>query len=89
MERVERIGEIKYHMNRLTEEELNNIRFHAIARVSQALHEVEVTEVEIALRRPEQQLTLADAGFNSSGDYVQLERTPIAQRDFESHRVDL
>jgi hypothetical protein len=57
-ERVERIGEVKYHMNRLTEEELNNIRFHSIARVSQALHEVQLVEAEIAFRRPDQQLVL-------------------------------
>lgn len=86
-ERVERIGEVKYHMNRLTEEELNNIRFHSIARVSQALHEVQLVESELALRRPEEQLALADAGFTATGDYI--ERTPLAQRDFESHRVDL
>ena len=61
-ERVERIGEVKYHMNRLTEEELNNIRFHSIARVSQALHEVELVEAEIAFRRPDQQLMLEVPG---------------------------
>lgn len=57
-ERVERIGEVKYHMNRLTEEELNGIRAHTIARVSQALHEVQLVETELAFRRPDQQLTL-------------------------------
>lgn len=88
-ERVERIGEIKYHLNRLSEDELNVIRAHTIARVSQALHEVQIIETELALRRPEEQLVLSDAGFTASGDYVQLERTPLAQRDFESHRVDL
>ena len=58
MERIERIGEVKYHLNRLTEEELNGIRAHTIARVSQALHEVELIETEIAFRRPDQQLIL-------------------------------
>jgi hypothetical protein len=58
MERIERISEVKYHLNRLTDEELNGIRAHTIARVSQALHEVEIIETEIGLRRPEQQLIL-------------------------------
>jgi len=30
-----------------------------------------------------------DAGFTPSGEYVVLERTPVAQQDFDSRRVDL
>ncbi len=70
MERVERIDGEKYHLNRLTEDELNGIRAHTIARVSQALHDVEIIETELALRRPEQQTALVDSGFTSDGNYV-------------------
>lgn len=58
MERVQRLDGQKYHLNRLSVDELNGIRAHTIARVSQALSDVEVIEAELALRRPEQQLSL-------------------------------
>ena len=65
MERVERLDGEKYHLNRLTEDELNGIRAHTIARVSQALHDVEIIETELALRQPK-----SESGFTTDGNYV-------------------
>lgn len=80
MERVERIGGIKYHLNRLTPAELENIRAHSIAQISGLMHDVEVVEAELAARRPEEQLVL---------DIPQIERTNVVQADFRSRVVDL
>lgn len=58
MENVQRIGGEKYHINRLSNEELENLRMHSIARISGLMHDIEVVELELATRRPEQQLIL-------------------------------
>ena len=70
MERVERIGGEKYHLNRLSQEELENIRAHTIARMSGLMHDVEVLEAEIATRMPY--------------EMPQLEATPVYQQHFEA-----
>lgn len=70
MERIARVGGEKYHLNRLTQEELENIRAHSIARISGLMADVEVIECELASRRPEQQLLL---------EMPVIERTDVAQ----------
>ena len=59
MERVERIDGEKYHLNRLSDEELANMRGFALDRLHEAHVDIARLEQEIVLRRPVGQLTLA------------------------------
>lgn len=59
MERnIQRIDGEKYDLARFTDDELNNVRGHIIARVSGMIADIETIEAEIARRRPEEQLTI-------------------------------
>lgn len=86
MENIQRINGEKYHLNRLSDQELEHMRGYIIADVSQRLHEIEVLETEIARRRPMTELVMQHSLFYEP---IQIERTPLAQTDFEAHRIDL
>ena len=73
MERVGRIDGEKYHLNQLTNEELESMRQHAILRVSNGIADIDLLESEICLRRPEEQLTLQYGGWTDQGEYLERE----------------
>lgn len=59
MENVQRIDGEKYHLNRLSDDELMNMRGYALDRLHDAHLDIATLEQELVLRRPIGQLALA------------------------------